>query len=200
MASSMYAFTDASKRRGVVISSSSLCYHVTQYLTSNEFFDELGLVLKTLEPIYATDAVTRLGLRYVDAIVPDPGESVFDYIDSSMVGISFGETRQKRVQCVIEEARPNGGIAVRLLALGLPIYLSPDLPALGLRRPSWVEKMAERQAPAAILDTDHWVATERSFVADEILSTFKGLKEGITDAFLKSSTDHAKELWRSSRA
>jgi uncharacterized protein (TIGR04255 family) len=198
VASSMYAFTDSSKRRGIVVTSTSLCYHVTKYVTSKEFFDDLGHVLKMLEPIYAGEPVTRLGLRYVDAIVPKQNEGVLDYIDKSMVGIALGGTNQRRVQCVVEETRENGGIAVRLLALGVPLYLSPDLPALGLRPPTWVENASERQAPSAILDTDHWIAIERSFVAHELLLEFRGLKVGITDAFLKATTEHAKHAWRDS--
>jgi uncharacterized protein (TIGR04255 family) len=194
--STMFAFTDSSKKRGVVVTSTSLCYHVTQYVTSAEFFEELGRLLQVLEPIYAADAVTRMGLRYVDAIIPSANMSISDYISPSMVGVSLGGVEQRRVQCVVEEARPNGGIAVRLLALGIPIYLSPDLLALGLRRPSWVDAANERQAPAAILDTDNWVAVERTFEAQEILTTFRGLKEGITNAFLKSITDHSKKEWQ----
>lgn len=195
-ASSMYAFSDATRRRGVVVSSNNLCYHVTKYETSKEFFEQLGRLLKTIEPIYANDAIARLGLRYVDAIVLDGDGSISDYIAPEMLGISLNGDYQKRVQCVVEQSRPNGGIAVRLLAVGAPMYLSPDLLPLGLRPPSWILKASERKAPAAILDTDNWVAEERSFEAGEILSAFEGLKQGITDAFLKAATDRAIKLWK----
>jgi uncharacterized protein (TIGR04255 family) len=197
--SAMYAFSDSTKRRGVVITAGSLCYHATEYETSKEFFEQLGRVLTMVEPVYARDTVTRLGLRYVDAIVPRHGESVFDYLNPAITGISLDGDSQRRVQCVIEQPRANGGITVRLLALGVPIYRSPDLPALGLRVPRWIERAMERQAPAAVLDTDNWVSDPRPFDAKSILGAFRNLKNLISSAFLKVTTSHAVSVWQSPR-
>jgi len=197
--SQIFAFTDASKRRGVLISSSSVCYHVTEYVTSNEFFEQLGNVLRAIEPIYAKDTVTRLGLRYVDAIVPRDAETVFDYVNPALAGVNLNGDSSRRVQCVVEQPRQNGGIAIRFLALGIPIYRSPDLPALGLRQPTWVDKTMERQAETAILDTDNWIVAEGPYQAESVLGVFKGLKSGITSAFLKAISPHAMTIWQTPR-
>jgi uncharacterized protein (TIGR04255 family) len=198
-ASTMYAFTDATKRRGVLVSTMSVCYHATAYETSKEFFEQLGRVLTAIEPVYASDTVTRLGLRYVDVIVAELGESVFDYITPAIAGVALNEDDQRRVQCVIEQPRPNGGIAVRLLSLGVPLYRSPDLPAPGLVPPTWVQRAAERKTPTALLDTDNWILGERAFDVKSVLEAFGGLKEGISDAFLKVATPHAIKVWKSDR-
>jgi len=198
--SPIFAFADANRRRGVVISSGSVCYHVTEYATSNEFLDQLGSVLRAIEPIYATDTVTRLGLRYVDAIVPEDNETVFDYVSPALAGVSLDDGSSRRVQCVVEQPRQDGGIAIRFLALGIPIYRSPDLPALGLRQPAWVDRAMEHQAATAILDTDHWIATPRQYQAEPVLDAFKSLKAGITSAFLKATTPHALKIWQSPRS
>ena len=116
-------FTGLGKRRGVVVTSTSLCYHVTQYVTSKEFFDELEWLLKAIDPIYVADAITRVGLRYVDAILPTDDRNIFDYINPSMTGFSLGDSKQRHVQTVVEHPKSNGGIAVRFLALDIPMYL-----------------------------------------------------------------------------
>ena len=118
--SNMFAFTDSTRRRGLLISAGSVVYQATEYQTSKEFFEQLGRVLTALEPVYGNDTVTRLGLRYVDVIVPREGESVFDYLTPSMRGITLNDNDSRRVQCVIEQQRSGGGIAVRLVALGFP--------------------------------------------------------------------------------
>jgi uncharacterized protein (TIGR04255 family) len=198
--SPIFAFTDASKRRGVLISSSSVCYHVTEYVTSTEFLDQLGNLLRAIEPIYAKDTVTRLGLRYVDAIVPLDAETVFDYVNPALAGIPLNGDSSRRVQCVVEQPRQNGGVAIRFLALGIPIFRSPDLPALGLRQPGWVDRMMERQVQTAILDTDNWIVAEGPYQAESVLGVFKGLKAGITSAFLKAISPHAMTVWQSARS
>jgi uncharacterized protein (TIGR04255 family) len=197
--SSMYAFTDSSRRRCVLVTSASVIYQATEYETSKEFFEQLGRVLTAIEPVYGSDTVTRLGLRYVDAIVPREGESVFDYLTPSMRGISLNEVDPRRVQCVIEQQRSDGGITVRLVALGLPLYRAPDLPAVGLLNPPWVERAMERQLPTAILDTDSWALGERAFEAASIVEAFRNLKEAISSAFLKTTTQHALQVWQSPR-
>jgi uncharacterized protein (TIGR04255 family) len=197
--STLYAFSDATRRRGVVLSGNGVYYQVTEYETSHEFFQQLGQVLEAIEPVYAKETVIRLGLRYVDAIAIEKGESVFDYITTTMGGTQLDGGEQTRVQCVIERLRSNGGITVRLLSLGIPLYRSPDLPALGLRHPGWVEKAMERQVPAATLDTDNWTMTVRSFDAAALLESFKELKNGITETFLKVATEQAVERWKSTR-
>lgn len=193
----MYSFTDLAKRRGVIVSSGSLCYHATEYVTSAEFFAELGWVLKAVGPIYEQDSVIRLGLRYVDVIVPKENETVFDYVIPSMTGIPLDAS--KRVQCVVELPRVDGGIAVRFMALGSSLILSPDLLAISLKRPKWAEEILVAGLQSAILDTDNWNAESRTYDADNLLNAFKGLKKGITEAFLRVASDHAVQEWKKQR-
>jgi len=194
-----YSFSDRERSKGVVVTGSSVVYHVTSYKESRDFFEELGWVLTTLETLYAGDLVARLGLRYVDAIVPMSGESASAYIRPEFAGIDLESGHERKVQMLAEYPRNNGALTLRYLCLGPGVYLTPDLVPDLLAEPEWVRRARKSGQSAALLDTDRWENFEQSFLAANLLNKFKDLKADIRRAFLSSTTPYAREVWEKPR-
>jgi uncharacterized protein (TIGR04255 family) len=199
-ASQSFAFSDVERNKGVVVTSGSLVYHVTAYKESQDFFQELEWVLKAVEPFYASDLVARAGLRYVDAIIPSPGEDAFRYVKSEFCGINLDSGQEKRrIQMLVEYPRQNGALTLRLLSLGPGFYLTPDLVPDLLTAPAWVRDAQNTGRSAVLLDTDRWENMDRPFSSDGLLATFRELKKDIRTAFLGATTDYAMKCWQEPR-
>src|SRR6266571_5727337 len=79
-AASRWQFADDAKRHGVVLQQNSIGLHATDYSTHDEFSGRLEVILKAMESIIPSMFIKRLGLRYIDVIVPRPGENLNNYV------------------------------------------------------------------------------------------------------------------------
>ena len=79
---------------GFILTASSITFHTTHYQTSNEFIPELLRGLKAVHEVVKLDHIGRLGLRYLDAVLPQLGENVDQYLADGLHGVRFGATQR----------------------------------------------------------------------------------------------------------
>jgi uncharacterized protein (TIGR04255 family) len=193
-----WEFVSESSRQGVILQSNSLVLHATEYSTYQNFGADLATVVKILENQVEGILVDRLGLRYVDLIVPRPGESLDGYVVQSLAatpdpGIEFA--RHSGVTVADYTINDGGRLVIRFTrGKGVP-PLPPDLQPLDLDPSDIMRRSDIGNVDCALLDTDRFHETTVPFVADDLCRRFHVLHEHISSAFKSLSTAYAREVW-----
>ncbi len=191
-----YLFSDIWGKNGFLLQSNSLMFRTTEYDTFPEFLDRLELGLAILnEVVGGLSYFDRLGLRYLDAVVPGPGESVNAYLANEVTGLpakiadatfayAFSETSMlsEGIGQVISRTIIQAGI------LGFP-------PDLALDDLTISDRFKEITGEHAMIDTDGFSEGRHQFdvaVIREKLDSIHGL---IEKCFHATVSDHGREQW-----
>lgn len=138
--------------------------------------------------------VQRLGLRYVDFIIPTAGKAPEDYFKDGFGHSTdaFGEIAQTAFMSH-EYPREGGAMRVQYGRGFAPPSLPPDLDGSVLLPPALLEKYTE--GPSAILDIDRWRIDSCRLQAGEIAERFQDLRDDICKAFSSIITPEAEAEW-----
>lgn len=189
-----YVFANPENTKSVRLELNVLTYAVTSYVKYEGHFEaelkELVLAVSTSKELF----VTRVGLRYVDFIVPMNGASPDDYvqepcgrsptIDSALAHTAFNLFDYKMDQGMMRVQYGRGH--------GCPT-LPPDLQSLQLTPVHVMEK--DIVGPTAILDTDRWMEPSVSLPAKKIMVLFSTIHADMSAAFRRIITKRALEDW-----
>lgn len=194
-----WLISKADRTAGFILGASSLTYHTTHYQTRNEFLPELVQGLQAVHKVVSLDHLARLGLRYLDAVIPDKGETVSQYLADGLQGVSFGaKQRYAMSESVLEtETGPlvaSGALVARVYRATSPLGYPPDLAPHGLQPMSRFQ--INDAISHAVIDTDHFVEGRMSIDFEQINEQLASLHTGIKSAFEAMLTPHAKEVWR----
>ncbi|WP_454869792.1 TIGR04255 family protein [Pseudomonas putida] len=83
-------FTTSDRSCGYVLGQDFLTFQSTKYLDREQFFRALCDGLKIVHEVVQLERVFRLGIRYLNAVIPDEGETVDQYLNPSIQGVNFG--------------------------------------------------------------------------------------------------------------
>lgn len=195
-----FLFLNAGCTSGFVLQANSISFQTTEYDTFETFLSDLRLGLGTLhEAAGGLDFVERLGLRYLDAVVPRERESLGQYLVNELLGLPASFRRQTSIakfaysftEAVLVSEGVGQVVARSIIQngpLGFPADLRPD----PLTVPERFRKIAGEHA---ILDTDGSFSQRQSFDAGAIETRLKQLHDLIHMAFRASVTDHAIQAW-----
>lgn len=188
-------------RTAVILRPNGLVLHATAYAGSGDFLSKLEHALRTFAMIPSI-YVNRIGLRYIDFIVPDEGETPELYINPKLnPDLGLAEGRAGYVSTTWTSYPMNKGVLnLRYIrGTGQP-SLSPDLGPVNLT-PSPLMALGARanNCPTAILDTDRLIEFSPVEKLDiELVHThFKEMREDIRHSFHDCAiTEHAKTRWK----
>jgi uncharacterized protein (TIGR04255 family) len=90
-----WLITRSDRTAGFILGPSTITYHTTHYRANNEFIPELLRGLATVHEVVSLDHISRLGLRYLDAVLPRAGETTEQYLVSGLHGIAFNAVPQQ---------------------------------------------------------------------------------------------------------
>jgi uncharacterized protein (TIGR04255 family) len=194
-----WLISKADRTAGFILSASSLTYHTTHYETRNEFLPELVQGLQAVHKVVSLAHIARLGLRYLDAVIPGDGEEVSQYLVDGLRGVSFGaKPRYAMTESVYEtETGPlvkSGTLVARVYrsisALGYPPDLIPHglLPMPRFQRTDAISH--------AVIDTDHFVQGTMPINLEQIKVQLASLHTGIKQSFEATITPYAEKAWR----
>lgn len=191
-------FFNTESTKGFIVEQNALSFHTTNYDTFETFSDEFMKGLGIVHECITLAHTERIGLRYLDAIVPPNGEEGLpDYLAPGVLGLSsrlpedvqvshsFTETHIRTAECAIlaRTIIQNG-------KLGFPMDLQP----MGV-------KVADRflaiDSVHAIVDTDASVEERRTFDLGTIEAQLKILRKGVGLAFDAAVTPLAIAAWKS---
>lgn len=191
-----WEFLTRDRRSGVLIDDGFLVLQTTSYQDFESFRSLLFSLVTALNEVAGTLLIQRVGLRYVDAIVPKPGDSWKQYVKEELRGFDssvFGEEGALRLHQTVAQTSV-GTILVRLYQNLEGAVLPPDL-AGGQMKPSI---LAEHGQLVTLLDIDHFhVCADGVELAEmDLESTLWKLKTDAFTIFHKHLvTEYALGVW-----
>jgi uncharacterized protein (TIGR04255 family) len=193
-----WLMTRSDRTAGFILGPSTITYHTTHYQTHNEFIPELLRGLTAVHEAVALDHVSRLGLRYLDAVLPRAGESTEQYLVAGLHGIDFNAARQHAMTETVFSTDtgplvPKGTLVVRVYRAVAPLGFPPDMLPTGLAiAPQFAIKEPREHA---IIDTDHYVEGRMPVEMDTLNEQLLSLHGTIKSVFGATTTDHARSAW-----
>jgi len=182
----------------VVIGEDQVALLTTAYERYQSFAERLQSVLAIVDETAELhlSQVTRLGMRYIDAIVPRAGESWRPYLQPGLCGLRsdvFVDDEQF-IHAQTVGRTQHGTLNLRVWQNNQGIVYPPDIFAGTEPMPHSVELLKEQVI--TLVDTDHATQGEWDYDLASILETADALHQGINYCWFKHAiTEHALEAW-----
>lgn len=182
-------------RSALRIQDGAMTYTSSVYEDSKRFLAEWRSMLDCLCAAGGVK-VQRLGLRYVDFIIPTDGKAPEDYFKDGFGHLTdaFGDIARTAFMSHEYARGTDGAMRVQFGRGFAPPSLPPDLEGTVQPPPALSSKYTEGQ-PSAILDIDRWRMDSRRLHAAEIADEFQCLRDDIRMAFGRIITPEAEAEW-----
>ncbi len=188
-----WSFTNPERTEGYILNNDSLVYHSTRYEIFDDFLEKAIKGLELTHDVIGLAYVERIGLRYLDAITPAEEESISDYLEPSVLGLSPNFTEGLKHGFSETAAEINGGTLItRTVITDGGLAMPPDLFPMPLNMP---EKLNRSFGRTAILDTDYFVESRNSFNIDLVQSQLHESHTIIGNTFKSIISEHAIKAW-----
>lgn len=193
-----WLMTRSDRTAGFILGPAAITFHTTHYETHAQFIPELLRGLAAVHEVVALDHVSRLGLRYLNVVLPQADETVEQYLADGLHGINVDAARRYDLSESVFETDtgpllPKGTLVARVHRMTAPLGVPSDMvPHSLLVNPKFDIK--EALAHAAI-DIDHYVEgrmpVERNPLYEQLISLHVTIKK----VFRATTTDHAQGRW-----
>ena len=195
-----FTFSNMERTRGFILDQNSLSFQSTDYDTFESFSGAFLMGLEVVHQAVTFDFSERVGIRYLDAVVPAGGEKELPkYLVPEVLGLagrlgddvsvlhSFSETQIRT---------PVGNILSRTIIQNgqlLPLGFPPDLQPIGLEV---AERFKKVNGVYAIIDTDGSSDARESFDLHALKGKLHALHDEIIKVFEATVTAHALSSWK----
>lgn len=191
---SIWYFTNSSRTAGYVLGSDFITFQMTAYQGHENYFEQLVSGIKLLNEIVQLGNLTRVGLRYLNAIVPSAEEAIEQYLDPSISGIKFG---RDWLQSAWESAyKTDFGVLVAKVysVSNSPVGTPIDLQIRSVQLPE--QYRVSTPVRHAVMDLDHYSDGTLPPDSEALAESLKNLHEGVSGCFSKLATEYAFERWK----
>ncbi len=191
---SRYLFGDIAGRTTFLLETNALTLQTTAYDTFETFSETMLTGLGILDAALHLDFVERIGLRYLDAILPPTeGEGLREFLVPQVLGLalhgqgqliqSVSETRVETSagQLVSRVVVRNGRVGLPTDLGGAPLPLDP--------------RFTQREGLHAIVDTDASNTFREVFEQSKVKARLTALHDEIVTSFNGTISDHARAAW-----
>ena len=196
---SRWNFLDRKKNEGIILASDSLVLHTTSYTTSKDFFTRLEFVLSKLIDILPSEVkVSRLGLRYVDLLIPEESLPADNQVEGKLGSISLEEIGCEFVKLeeVTRYQTPEGGnLVIRHRQSINPDVLPGDIFPNNLENAPLLSVKKPDDVVVGLMDYDHYVQLDSEFETSYIIEKLQSMHSTSSQAFQLTTTSEAKQLW-----
>lgn len=171
-----------------------LTYSTSAYEDSGHFLAEWRRMLEAL--CGAGDIhVTRLGLRYIDFIIPSANRTPEEYFVDGFAPQPRGIELAPVAFFVLKFPREHGGELRVQYGRGFgPPALPPDL--TGAVAPPFYLTKRYAEGLSAVLDMDRWRPTFEAMAAGRIAEEFQALRDDLAGTFRRIISSFAEAEWR----
>lgn len=198
---SRWSFVVKEKTDAVLMSPAFFVLETSHYTRFETFLHALHAALGAFREEVGETVVSRIGLRYVDAIRPDEAEDLGSYVRPGLLGFSESQFEEAGLPLVdvlrAYESRGrtrSGTLIMRVHQSRDGSYLPPDLRMTPLGPVSFDPPLAAGELVTS-LDIDHFEELSMDFEPDTIIDQFWRLHDYTETAFRSAVTDHALERW-----
>ena len=192
-------FSQSNRHAGFILGDSFITFHTTHYDSRDKLIDSLLMGLSIVNDAVELEHTSRLGLRYLDAILPSEGETVDLYLKSEISAFKVGRAMpmsdfwESVFLSELVSCSSKGTLVARIMASFGQLGYPPDMVPNGL-----IPKdrfAGDNSCQHATLDVDHFVDVLMPVGAD-LQSVLVELHEHVEKVFLDSVSDHALGVWK----
>jgi uncharacterized protein (TIGR04255 family) len=188
-----YMFYNINRTSGFILDQGALSFQTTEYDVFDTFSGEFRQGLQAVHDAVELSYTDRVGFRYLDAVFPKENETLADYLNSSVLGLtevfaatvvhSFSETnlRSGNVNVVARVIIQDGEV-------GFPPDLLPNILSVA-------DRFRSLRGRHAILDTDGCFEQREAFSLDRIAGHLSAIHDEISKAFHATVTPSALKVW-----
>lgn len=189
-----WEFQNKERSAAIIVMQNAIVLHTNSYDTFDQFAKSLRLALEVIGDAAKPALVERLGLRYVDLIRPDAGESWTAYLKQGLHGLqpeSIGMTGGLQRHETIGTTKA-GQLVIRCVQSTDGAFLPADM------LPSTLDYSKVTVTPGelvTLLDLDHFSPATRDFDVDQVMIAMWELHENLDVSFREAVTEHALIKW-----
>lgn len=191
-----HTFLSMDGTRGFIVERGAFSFHTTEYETfvefSTQFFTGLAIVHQSL----ALDYSERVGIRYLDAVVPTGGEvELKEYLAPGVLGLAGRLPDNVPIALSVSEthiALADANLLCRTIVQNGPLGFPMDLSAQDLQVP---QRFQQVNGVHAIIDTDASQEGRAAFDMDRLRERLDMLHSKVRMAFEASVTEYALKMW-----
>jgi uncharacterized protein (TIGR04255 family) len=190
-------FFNLSKTKGFIVEPSAITFYTTDYDVSKTFFSDFLSGVSIVHNCVKLDYIERIGLRYLDAVVPPKGfGQLAEFLTPTVLGLTDVQGDIKVSHSISEThfSADDCNVLARTIIINNkgPIGFPMDIQLNGV---TLDEKFASVNSEHAILDTDASIEGRRVFDASLLSDELKKLKNGTRKAFGLLVTNEAIAFW-----
>lgn len=181
-----------------IVNESAVVFQTTKYNNFDDFCDQLSMIMNHLSNIIGSLIVERIGLRYINVILPHSTESWRDYLIREFHGLQneviAPENTLFTARTVIDTDEHHT-LIIQLHQNRERQVLPSDLLAHHPRLQETHNALRDNTL-ITLLDIDHFLIRRHRFDTEVIVSSLERLHESIDTIFLDVVTEHALATWR----
>lgn len=192
-----HAFLSMDGTRGFIVEPGSFSFHTTEYETFGKFSEQFFAGLEIVHECLSLNFSERLGIRYLDVVVPPGGESELKkYLAPGVLGLAGRLPEDAPIALSMSEthiAMPDFSLLSRTLIRSGQLGFPMDLAGQGLQVP---QRFQIVDGVHAIIDTDASQEGRQSFDLVRLRERLDMLHIKIRMAFEASVTEYALKMWK----
>lgn len=190
-----FIFGDTENTQNFLMEHASLSFQSTKYEVFETFRAAFMKGVELLDQtVGGLSFVERIGLRYLDAVMPREEEKLSQYLIPEVLGLYGrlkGRTKHAFSETMAES--PEGSVISRAVLQEGQVGFPPDLLLNQLKiAPSF----ANFNGVHAVLDTDAFLAERMPFNIADVKKRMDLLHDRVNEAFRALITGHALEAWK----
>jgi uncharacterized protein (TIGR04255 family) len=189
----LWEFLDRDDRKSIVVETDSVAFIATDYSVFESFRYGLEIALSAVSDVAKPNLRERIGLRYVNLVIPRSGKHISDYIGTELLGMSPPQLSVKPVNygSVMLSQSEVGTFVFRCTCPMQGPTIPPDVRLLGLK----TDKPLSLESEFCVLDFDHFNEGTKDFDVGSILSDFDQLHDLLDRSFRLAVKKEALQEW-----
>ena len=192
-----FTFSNMESSKSFILEQNALSYQATEYDTFEQFSDEFLKGLAVVHKAITLSFSTRIGIRYLDAVVPEGGEkNLPKYLIPEVLGLANSLGDDVTVAHSFSEtlvSMPKGKVLSRTILQNGPLGFPPDIQPIGLKIAERFTKINEAHA---VIDSDGSYEAREAFDIGLIEKKLDELHDEITKVFRAIVTPYALGVWK----
>ena len=193
-----FTFSNMERTRGFILDQNSLSFQSTDYDTFETFSGAFLMGLEIAHKAVSYGFSERIGIRYLDAVIPVGGEKDLPkYLVPEVLGLGNRLGDDVSVLHTFSETQirtPVGNVLSRTIIQNAQLGFPPDLQPIGLELAERFKK--ETGGVHAIIDTDGSFEAREKFDLDLLKGKLHALHDEIVKVFEATVTAHALNSWK----
>ena len=192
-----FTFSNMESSKSFILEQNALSYQATEYDTFEQFSGEFLKGLAVVHKAITLSFFTRIGIRYLDAVVPEGGEKKLSkYLIPEVLGLANSLGDDVDVAHSFSEtlvSTPRGKVLSRTILQNSQLGFPPDIQPIGLKI---AERFAKINEVHAVIDSDGSYEARETFDIGLVEKKLDELHDEITKVFRAIVTPYALGIWK----